>query len=61
VRVIDQLKVPVTLRDVQEDPASAKRLVDVGGMDQVPCLFIDGKPMYESDDINAFLKENFGR
>ena len=26
-----------------------------------PGLFIDGKPMYESDDINAWLQENFGR
>ncbi|MDU3117838.1 MAG: glutathione S-transferase N-terminal domain-containing protein, partial [Finegoldia magna] len=30
-----------------------------GGQDQVPCLFIDGKPMYESMDIIKFLDEKF--
>jgi glutaredoxin len=28
----------------------------VGGKHQVPCLFIDGDPMYESDDIVAWMK-----
>ncbi|HVY62342.1 MAG TPA: glutaredoxin domain-containing protein [Planctomycetota bacterium] len=61
MRVVDALKVPVTMRDIMDDGAAAKKLVEVGGDDQVPCLFVDGKPMYESDDINAFLKENFGK
>ncbi len=25
---------------------------------KVPCLFIDGNPMYESDDIIMWLREN---
>jgi glutaredoxin len=58
-RVIDRLKVPVRYRDTMEDGAAAKKLVEVGGDDQVPCLFIDGKPLYESDDIIAFLEKNF--
>jgi len=40
-------------------PANLKRLVKEGGMYQIPCLFIDGKPMYESDDIIGFLRANF--
>ena len=48
------------MKDIMKDEAAAKRLVDVGGDDQVPCLFIDGKPMYESDDIVEFLEKNFG-
>lgn len=32
-------------------------LVSHGGKHQVPCLFIDGSPLYESDDIIAYLKE----
>lgn len=60
VRVIDRLGVPVAMRDVEEDETAARRLVDVGGEDQVPCLFIDGEPLYESDDIAAFLEKNFG-
>ena len=50
---------PVRLRDIMEDSEAAKKLVEVGGDDQVPCLFVDGKPMYESADIVDFLEKNF--
>ena len=30
----------------------------MGGKRQVPRLFIDGKPLYESDDIIARLRGN---
>ena len=35
-----------------------KKLEEVGGKVQVPCLVIDGKAMYESDDIIEYAKEN---
>jgi glutaredoxin len=57
---VRRLGVPVRYRDIHEDAAAAKKLVEVGGDDQVPCLFIDGKPLYESADIIAFLEEKFG-
>lgn len=41
------------------EPENYRRLVDVGGDEQVPCLFIDGRPLYESDDIIAFLKREY--
>ena len=50
---------PDLLYDQMIGSGAAKKLVEVGGDDQVPCLFIDGKPLYESDDINAWLEENF--
>ena len=31
-------------------------LVRIGGKKQVPCLVINGKPLYESDDIIAYLR-----
>lgn len=34
-------------------------LIKRGGKDQVPCLFIDGKALYESEDIIKYFKENF--
>lgn len=43
--------IQVPLRDVSSDVAAREELVRVGGKQQVPCLFIDGKPLYESDDI----------
>lgn len=39
------------------DEKNFKDLVEIGGMDQVPMMTIDGKPMYESGDIVKFLKE----
>jgi glutaredoxin len=59
-RAVRQLGVPLRYRDIEEDDAAARKLVEVGGIDQVPCLFVDGKPLYESADIVAFLELHFG-
>lgn len=59
-RAIARLGLPVRHRDIDRDPAAARRLVELGGRDQVPCLFVDGEPIYESADIVAFLEKNFG-
>ena len=48
----------IIFRDIIEDPAAAETLVNVGGKRQVPCLFIDGKPLYESSDIIKWLEEH---
>jgi len=57
---VERLQVPVRYHDITEDDAAAERLVRVGGLDQVPCLFVDGRPLYESDAIVAFLEREFG-
>lgn len=44
--------------DISKDAAARKRLVKVGGKQQVPCLFIDGKPLYESSDIINWIDIN---
>ena len=60
LRFIDNKKIEgVELVDIKADEANKKYLIEKGGMDQVPCLFIDGKPMYESMDIIKFLDEKF--
>lgn len=46
----------VEMLDIVQDPAALERLVNVGGMNQVPCLFIDGEPLYESLDIIEWLE-----
>lgn len=38
---------------------NARKLKEVGGKVQVPCMLIDGEAMYESDDIIEYAKENF--
>lgn len=47
----------IVLYNIHEDEDAAKHLVAVGGKRQVPCLFIDGKPLYESADIIAYLEQ----
>ncbi len=46
----------VELHNIHKNAADRQRLIEVGGMEQVPCLFIDGEPMYESLDIIDWLK-----
>lgn len=59
IRLINnQGRSDVTLHDIEKSDKDLKRLVDEGGMQQVPCLFIDDKPMYESRDIIQFLMDN---
>ena len=48
----------IEMHDVEESAADYKRLLEVGGLDQVPCLFIDGVPMYESLDIIDWLEKH---
>lgn len=48
--------IEIPLRDITANPNDRSTLQNVGGEVQVPCLFIDGKPLYESDDIIAYLE-----
>jgi glutaredoxin len=45
----------IKMRDIDRDAGAKQDLLRVGGKDQVPCLFVDGTPMYESDDIIRYL------
>lgn len=50
--------VPLTYRDTRTDEGAAAELTERGGMQQVPCLFIDGEALYESLDIIDYLENN---
>lgn len=58
LRVSEQLKPPLELKNVQESSASLEELKKLTGETQVPCLVIDGKPMLESEDIVRWLEEH---
>lgn len=49
----------VPLKDTSADPAVRQELCDIGGKSQVPCLVIDGKALYESNDIIQWFQKNF--
>ena len=61
LRAMRQLKIEdkITLKNILRSQEAAETLVRVGGKRQVPCLFIDSVPMYESDDIVAWLTREF--
>lgn len=57
---MDANGIKVDMKNVITDPANKEHLIEVGGKSQVPCLFIDGKPLYESGDIINYLAQEFG-
>ena len=57
-RYMAEAGIEIPLHDIQADEEAYQTLKRVGGKTQVPCLFIDGEPMYESLDIIAWLKDN---
>jgi len=46
----------VAMHDIHKNNDDRRTLLAVGGKEQVPCLFIDGEPLYESLDIIAWLQ-----
>ena len=48
----------ILFRDITKDRKAAETLENIGGKLQVPCLFIDGKPLYESLDIIKWLEDH---
>ena len=60
-KVLDYMEahdITMTMHCLQTEEGAEDRLVALGGKAQVPCLIIDGEPMYESDDIIAYLAAN---
>ena len=53
-----QGRTDVEILNIDENESYQKRLVEVGGKEQIPCLFIDGSPMYESQYIVKWLRKN---
>lgn len=59
-RVMDYIastgRTDIVYKDILKSDEAEATLIAVGGKRQVPCLFIDGKPMYESMDIIHWLE-----
>lgn len=58
VRVLHFMRtrgIEVGMHDISASEADRAFLVERGGKQQVPCLFVDGVALYESADIIAYL------
>ncbi len=49
--------IEIPLKDINAE-SHRQELMKIGGKTQVPCLIIDGKALYESEDIITWFKEN---
>ena len=60
LRAIDDLGLTndIELKNIHADESARQTLISVGGKQQVPCLFINGAPLYESSDIVDWLTQN---
>jgi glutaredoxin len=58
LRAIEKLNIAVEYRDIFSDSEHLNKLVSDTGKRTVPCLYIDGKPMFESSDIMDWLAQN---
>ncbi len=45
------------MKNVVDEPAAMEELLQITGRQTVPCLFVDGTPKYESDEIILCLKD----
>jgi glutaredoxin len=57
---LDRLDLKIPMRDILTEAGARGDLMEIGGKTQVPCLVIDGKPLYESRDIIDWLEANAG-
>lgn len=47
----------ITFYNTREDSKARERHIQATGRQTVPCLYIDGKPMFESRDIADWLRK----
>ena len=58
-RTIDDLGLELEYRDIRQDRAHRDALYELTGRTTVPCLVVDGKPMFESADIASWMRSTF--
>ncbi len=56
---IDEQGIELPLKNIDQNAEYRKELLDIGGKSQVPCLFINGQVLYETDPIVDWLKQNY--
>jgi len=56
MQAIDRLNMSVQMADIRNDPAAREHLFQQTGRHTVPCLFINGTPLFESADIISWLE-----
>jgi len=55
---LKEASISIPMKDILVNPVYKQELFKIAGRTQVPCLVIDGKALYESDDIIQWFKDN---
>lgn len=58
IEYINAQKIKLKLVNVANDDVAKKNLKEKGGQMMVPCLFIDGRPLYDDEEIIQWLQKN---
>lgn len=58
LRYLEKENITIPLNDVSTDPDAKNKLIAIGGYAIVPCLIVDGKPIYEDDEIIQWISEH---
>jgi len=54
--VVAELGLPLATRDTLRQAGARAEAISLGGRSQVPMLLINGRPMYESEEIIDYLR-----
>ena len=58
LKYLKKIHKQLPMKNLANDPLAKEELKKVGGKMQVPCLVIDGNPMYESNEIIHWLSQH---
>ncbi|MBT3983410.1 MAG: glutaredoxin [Bacteriovoracaceae bacterium] len=58
INTVHKLGIKIDYKNTRQDPANGQYHQEQTGRSTVPCLYIDGKPLFESRDIIEWLKSN---
>ncbi len=58
ISYLEKIHKTIPMVDLQKHPEKKSDLIRIGGKMQVPCLIIQGKAMYESEQILKWIKEH---
>ncbi|MEH0862091.1 MULTISPECIES: glutaredoxin family protein [Halobacteriovorax] len=58
LQAVKELDINLTYCDIMNDTSALERHIKTTGRRTVPCLYIDGEPMFESRDIINWLTQN---
>lgn len=58
IAYLNNKNIKISMKDVSVDAQAKEELRTQGGQMMVPCLFIDGKPLYDDEQILKWFQDN---